>query len=122
MSSGAFATTTRLPESLRQARIYVAGHRGLVGSALLRALARGGCEGLITRAHSELELTDATAVATFFTAEQPDLVLLCAAKVGGIAANNDFPAEFIHDNLAIQSNVIHASWRSGVQRLMFLGS
>ncbi len=117
------ATASRLlPESIRRARIYVAGHRGLVGSALLRALGNGGCEQLITRAHSELELADTAAVEEFFAAEVPELVLLCAAKVGGIAANNDFPAEFIHQNLAIQSNVIHAAWQSGVRRLVFLGS
>ena len=122
MSSGSSATSTPFPESLRQARIYVAGHRGLVGSALLRALASGGCRQLITARHSELELTDRTAVEAYFAAEEPELVLLCAAKVGGIAANNDFPAEFIHENLAIQSNVIHAAWQAGVQRLLFLGS
>jgi GDP-L-fucose synthase len=117
------ATASRsLPESVRQARIYVAGHRGLVGSALLRALGNGGCEQLITRGHRELELTDMAAVEEFFAAERPELVLLCAAKVGGIAANNDFPAEFIHQNLAIQSNVIHAAWQAGVRRLVFLGS
>jgi GDP-L-fucose synthase len=122
MSSGNSATSTALPASLRQARIYVAGHRGLVGSAILRALTRGGCQRLITRTHSELELTDQAAVEAFFAAEEPEIVLLCAAKVGGIAANNDFPAEFIHENLVIQSNVIHAAWRGGVHRLLFLGS
>jgi GDP-L-fucose synthase len=111
-----------LPDSIRSARIYVAGHRGLVGSALSRALSAAGCEQLITRSHAELELTDTAAVERFFAAEEPDLVLLCAAKVGGIAANNDFPAEFIHVNLAIQSNVIHAAWQRGVRRLLFLGS
>jgi GDP-L-fucose synthase len=122
MSSGSSATTRYLPGSLRQARIYVAGHRGLVGSAMMRMLAKEGCERLITRSHSELELTDTTAVEKFFAAEEPNLVLLCAAKVGGIAANNDFPAEFIQQNLAIQSNVIHAAWQAGVRRLLFLGS
>lgn len=122
MSSGNSATSTALPASLRQAQIYVAGHRGLVGSAILRALTRGGCQRLITRTHSELELTDQAAVEAFFAAEEPEIVLLCAAKVGGIAANNDFPAEFIHENLVIQSNVIHAAWRGGVHRLLFLGS
>ena len=122
MSSGNSATSTALPASLRQARIYVAGHRGLGGSAILRALTRGGCQRLITRTHSELELTDQAAVEAFFAAEEPEIVLLCAAKVGGIAANNDFPAEFIHENLVIQSNVIHAAWRGGVHRLLFLGS
>jgi len=122
MNRGDSATSTCFPESLCQAPIYVAGHRGLVGSALLRALTRGGCERLITRTHSELDLTDPAAVEAFFAEEQPEIVLLCAAKVGGIAANNDFPAEFIHENLAIQSNVIHAAWRAGVRRLLFLGS
>ena len=122
MNSGNSATSTALPASLCQARIYVAGHRGLVGSAILRALTRGGCQRLITRTHSELELTDQAAVEAFFAAEEPEIVLLCAAKVGGIAANNDFPAEFIHENLVIQSNVIHAAWRGGVHRLLFLGS
>lgn len=120
--SGSVAARTCLPDAVRQAPIYVAGHRGLAGSAVLRALGAAGCERLITRRHSELELTDTAAVETFFAVEKPELVLLCAAKVGGIAANNDFPAEFIHVNLAIQSNVIHAAWQSGVQRLLFLGS
>ena len=121
MSDGVSDGAT-LPASLRDARIYVAGHRGLVGSAMVRALAAGGCDNLLTRPHGELDLTDSGAVEAFFAAEAPDLVLLCAAKVGGIAANNDYPAEFIHVNLAIQSNVIHAAWRAGVQRLLFLGS
>lgn len=126
MSSGSDAhaaiASTSLPESVRQARIYVAGHRGLVGSSMLRALAKAGCGRLISRDHSALELTDRAAVEAFFADQRPELVLLCAAKVGGIGANNDFPAEFIHMNLAIQSNVIHAAWRAGVQRLLFLGS
>jgi GDP-L-fucose synthase len=84
---------TPLPQSIRQAPIYVAGHRGLVGSAVLRALDKGGCERLITRSHSDLELGDRRAVEEFFAAEKPEIVLLCAAKVGGIAANNDYPAE-----------------------------
>ena len=111
-----------IPESIRRARIYVAGHRGLVGSAVLRALAEGGCERLMSCSHAELELTDTAAVEAFFASERPEIVLLCAAKVGGIAANNDFPAEFIHVNLAIESNVIDAAWRHGVERLFFLGS
>lgn len=126
MSSGgdarAAVASTSLPEAIRQARIYVAGHRGLVGSSMLRALAKAGCERLVSRDRSALELTDRAAVEEFFADQQPELVLLCAAKVGGIGANNDFPAEFIHVNLAIQSNVIHAAWRAGVQRLLFLGS
>lgn len=123
MNSGnASGARTALPQAIRQARIYIAGHRGLVGSAMLRALDAGGCRQLITRSHAELELADTAAVEQFFAAERPEIVLLCAAKVGGIAANNDYPAEFIHVNLAIQSNVIHAAWKSGVQRLLFLGS
>lgn len=126
MSSGgdarAAVASTSLPESIRQARIYVAGHSGLVGSSMLRALAKAGCERLVSRDHSALDLTDRAAVEEFFANQRPELVLLCAAKVGGIGANNDFPAEFIHVNLAIQSNVIHAAWRAGVQRLLFLGS
>ena len=111
-----------LSDELLRARIYVAGHRGLVGSAVKRALVNRGCQQLVTREHAELELTDADQVRRFFRAERPDLVILCAAKVGGIAANNDYPAEFIHTNLAIQGNVIHEAWRGGVQRLIFLGS
>jgi GDP-L-fucose synthase len=122
MSRGTLADPAPLPVALRDARIYVAGHRGLVGSAMVRALAAGGCDKLLTRTHDALDLTDTAAVEAFFAAETPDLVLLCAAKVGGIAANNDYPAEFIHVNLAIQSNVIHAAWRAGVRRLLFLGS
>jgi len=120
--SGVATASTPLPESIRQARIYVAGHRGLVGSSVLRALDNAGCEGLVTRDHAALELTERAAVEEFFANQRPELVILCAAKVGGIGANNDFPAEFIHVNLAIQSNVIHAAWRAGVPRLLFLGS
>lgn len=123
MSSPASAVARApLPRALREARVYVAGHQGLVGSAMLRALEAGGCERLITRPRAALDLTDGSAVRAFFADEAPELVLLCAAKVGGIAANNDYPAEFIHVNLAIQSNVIHAAWLAGVQRLIFLGS
>ena len=104
------------------ARIHVAGHRGLVGSAIVRKLEREGFKNLLLRTHAELDLTDAQAVATFFEAERPEYVFLAAAKVGGIVANNTYPAEFIRDNLAIQTNVIHAAWQRGVKRLMFLGS
>ena len=104
------------------ARIHVAGHRGLVGSAIVRKLEREGFKNLLLRTHAELDLTDAQAVATFFEAERPECVFLAAAKVGGIVANNTYPAEFIRDNLAIQTNVIHAAWQRGVKRLMFLGS
>lgn len=103
-------------------KIYVAGHRGLVGSALMRRLAAKGYRNLITRTHAELDLTQQAAVHDFFAREKPDYVLLAAAKVGGIHANNTYPAEFIQQNLAIQTNVIHEAWRNGVQRLLFLGS
>lgn len=104
-----------------QAKIYVAGHRGLVGSALVRRLQAQG-QPVLARTHAELDLTQADQVEAFFATEKPTQVYLAAAKVGGIVANNSYPAEFIRDNLAIQTNVIHAAWRHGVQRLLFLGS
>ncbi|WP_035383208.1 GDP-L-fucose synthase [Ferriphaselus sp. R-1] len=103
-------------------KIYIAGHRGLVGSALVRRLQARGYTNLVTRTHADLELRDQAAVARFFAEEQPDYVLLAAARVGGIYANNTYPAEFIHDNLVIQSNIIHSAWQNNVQRLLFLGS
>lgn len=103
------------------AKVYVAGHRGLVGSALVRRLAGTGCT-LVTRTHQELDLADRLAVDAFFRAERPEQVFLAAAKVGGIHANATYPADFIHANLAIQTNVIDASFRFGVDRLIFLGS
>jgi len=103
-------------------RIYVAGHRGLAGSALVRALTARGYANIVTRTHADVDLLDPGAVAALFAAERPDAVFLAAAKVGGILANSNFPAEFIRDNVVIQSNVIHAAWRAGVQRLLFLGS
>ena len=103
-------------------RIYVAGHRGLVGSAICRQLARRGYTQVLQRTHAELDLRDRTAVDRFFAEEQPEYVVLAAAKVGGILANNTYPADFIRDNLEIQNNVIDASYRAGVQRLLFLGS
>jgi GDP-L-fucose synthase len=104
------------------ARIYVAGHRGLVGSALMRRLQAEGYQNLITRTHKELDLTDQAATRAFFEHEKPEYVFLAAAKAGGIYANNTYPAEFIHENLAIQTNVIHEAWRAGIKRLLFLGS
>lgn len=106
----------------KNARIYVAGHRGLVGSAILRKLQSEGFTKLVTRASRELDLRNQAAVENFFEAERPEYVFLAAAKVGGILANNTYPAEFIHDNLVIQSNVIHQSYRQGVKKLLFLGS
>ena len=103
-------------------RIYISGHRGLVGSAIVRRLQAAGHTALITRTHAELDLTDEHATRAFFHEHKPEYVFLAAAKVGGIVANNSFPAEFIRDNLAIQTNVIHAAHLAGVQRLLFLGS
>lgn len=103
-------------------KIYVAGHRGLVGSAIIRRLRAKGYNEIVTRTHRELDLTDQQAVDDFFGAEHPDYVFLAAAKVGGIVANNTYPAEFIYQNLAIQTNIIHQSYRAGVKRLLFLGS
>jgi GDP-L-fucose synthase len=106
----------------KDAKVFIAGHRGLVGSAITRCLEKRGYTNLIKRTHAELELTDAAAVRRFFDEIQPDHVILAAAKVGGIMANATHPAEFIHSNLAVQTNVIHESWRHGVKRLLFLGS
>jgi GDP-L-fucose synthase len=106
----------------KNARIYVAGHRGLVGSALMRNLRDRGYTNFLTRTHAELDLTSQAAVEAFFAAEKPDYVFLAAAKVGGIHANNEYPAEFIRDNLSIQTNIIHAAWKNKVKRLLFLGS
>ena len=106
----------------RDARIYVAGHTGLAGSAIRRALERAGYSNLVLRRHAELELTDARAVTEFFERERPEYVFLAAAKVGGILANDSYPADFIRENLAVQLNVIHEAWRAGVKRLLFLGS
>ena len=103
-------------------RIFVAGHGGMVGSAIVRRLKYLGDENIITRSRAELDLLDQTAVRTFFAAEQIDQVYLAAAKVGGIHANNTYPAEFIYENLMVEANVIHAAHRQGVQKLLFLGS
>jgi GDP-L-fucose synthase len=106
----------------KNSRIFVAGHRGLVGSAIRRALEERGYSNLLLRTHSQLDLADRGAVRSFFREHRPEYVFLAAAKVGGILANNTYPAEFIHDNLEIQTNVIDASYRSDVKRLLFLGS
>jgi GDP-L-fucose synthase len=103
-------------------KIYVAGHRGMVGSAIVRNLESKGNKNIIGRTHSELDLTNQVAVKSFFETEKPDQVYLAAAKVGGIHANNTYPAEFIYDNLMVQSNVIHQAFLSGVKKLLFLGS
>ena len=105
-----------------QARIYVAGHRGLVGGAVWRELQRRGFPRLIGRSRSELDLLDAGAVARFYAAEKPDYVVMAAAKVGGILANHTQPAEFIYENLQVQNHLIHGAWRAGVKKLLFLGS
>ena len=105
-------------------KIYVAGHRGMVGSAIVRHLLAAGhpASHIITRTHAELDLCDQAAVRAFFECERPDQVYLAAAKVGGIHANNTYPADFIYQNLMIQANVIDSSFRSGVLKLLFLGS
>lgn len=105
-----------------QPRIFVAGHNGLVGSAIVRVLKGQGLTNIVTRSHKELELTDQAQVREFFRSEKIDQVYLAAAKVGGIHANNSYPAEFIYDNMMVQANVVHEAWKSGVQKLLFLGS
>ncbi|WP_158974653.1 GDP-L-fucose synthase [Cellulophaga sp. L1A9] len=106
----------------KDAKIYIAGHRGLVGSAIIKNLEARGYTNFITRTHKELDLTDSTAVQTFFATEKPEYVFLAAAKVGGIVANNTYRADFIYANLMIQNNVIHQSYVHDVKKLMFLGS
>ena len=106
----------------KTAKIYVAGHRGMVGSAIVRKLINEGYENLVTRTSKELDLRDQAAVADFFATEKPEYVYLAAAKVGGIVANNTYRAEFLHDNLAIELNIIHQSYVHGVKKLLFLGS
>jgi len=110
-----------VPIDLKQ-KIYVAGHRGMVGSAIVRALKEKGYQNIVTRTHAELDLTNQAAVQAFFEKEKPDQVYLAAAKVGGIHSNNTYPAEFIYDNLMVQNNVIHQAFVSGVKKLLFLGS
>ena len=104
------------------AGIFVAGHRGLVGSAIVRKLLAEGADNLILRPRAEVDLADQAAVDAFFAQERPAYVFMAAAKVGGIHANSHYPAEFIQDNLAIQTNVIHSAWKHGTRKLLFLGS
>jgi len=106
----------------KESKIYIAGHRGLVGSAIVRRLQAVGYKNLLLRTHAELDLTDQVAVRNFFEAEKPQYVFLAAAKVGGIVANSSYPAQFIYENLMIQSNVIHQAYLAKVERLLFLGS
>lgn len=106
----------------KNAKIYVAGHRGMVGSAIVRNLQAKGYTNIVTRTHQELDLINQAAVDLFFEQEKPDYVFLAAAKVGGIIANNTYPAQFIRENLVIQTNIIHAAYVNNVKRLMFLGS
>ncbi|WP_171093309.1 GDP-L-fucose synthase family protein [Usitatibacter rugosus] len=106
----------------KDARIFVAGHRGMVGSAVVRALEKRGYRNLVLRTHAQLDLLRQDDVRTFFETERPDHVVLAAAKVGGIVANSTAPADFIYENVAIEANVIHASWQANVKRLLFLGS
>jgi GDP-L-fucose synthase len=117
------ATNTLLPEALsKESRIFIAGHRGMVGSAIYRSLTDAGYKHLIVRTHAELDLLDQLAVHKFFADIPVDYVILAAAKVGGIYANNSYPADFIYQNLMIEANVIEAAFRNGVDRLLFLGS
>jgi len=102
--------------------IFLAGHRGMVGSAIFRCLQAGGYDNIIARTHNELDLSDQKAVRKFFDREKIDYVIIAAAKVGGIYSNNTYPAEFIYNNLMIEANIIHEAWQAGVERLIFLGS
>lgn len=106
----------------RNAKIFVAGHRGMVGSAIARRLSAAGYTNLLTRTRAELDLTNQAAVSQFLARDKPDYIFLAAAKVGGIQANNIYRAEFIYQNLVMEANIIHAAWQAGVKRLMFLGS
>ncbi|MFI3262664.1 MAG: GDP-L-fucose synthase [Rikenellaceae bacterium] len=106
----------------KEAKIYIAGHRGMVGSAILRNLQNRGYSNFVVRTHSELDLTSQQQVNEFFATEKPDYVFLAAAKVGGIVANNTYPAQFFYENMMIEANVLHASYINGVKKLMYLGS
>lgn len=106
----------------KNGKIYVAGHRGMVGSAIVRALEKNGYHNIVTRTHKELDLTRQDAVEAFFAEEKPDYVFLAAAKVGGIVANNEAPADFLYENMILEMNVIHSAFKNNVKKLMFLGS
>ncbi len=106
----------------KNAKIYVAGHRGMVGSAIVRKLAAAGYANIVTRSHGELDLVDQQAVSRFLAKEAPDYIFMAAAKVGGIHANNTFRAEFLYQNLMIEANIVHGAWLAGVKRMLFLGS
>ena len=106
----------------KNGKIYVAGHRGMVGSAIVRALEKNGYHNIVTKTHKELDLTRQDAVEAFFEKEKPDYVFLAAAKVGGIVANNEAPADFMYDNMILEMNVIHSAFKNNVKKLMFLGS
>lgn len=106
----------------KQQKVYVAGHRGMVGSAICRQLSDAGYQNVVVRTHAELDLADQAAVRKFMEEERPDQVILAAAKVGGIHANNEYPAEFIYQNLMMEANVVHQAWRVGCEHLLFLGS
>lgn len=106
----------------KHSKIYVAGHRGMVGSAIVRELERQGYDNIVTRTHAELDLIDQQAVNDFFASERPEYVFLAAAKVGGIQANDTHPADFMYDNMMLEMNVIHAAWKNNVKKLEFLGS
>lgn len=106
----------------KNAKIYVAGHRGLVGSAIVRALGKAGYSNIITATRQQVDLTNQQSVADFFAKEKPEYVFLAAAKVGGIMANSTYPADFLYENLMIETNIIHESWKNGVKKLLFLGS
>ena len=106
----------------KNGKIYVAGHRGMVGSAIVRALEKNGYHNIVTRTHKELDLTRQDAVEAFFEEEKPDYVFLAAAKVGGIVANNESPADFMYENMILEMNVIHSAFKNNVKKLMFLGS
>lgn len=121
-STGSGSRGLQAKSESRNKRIYVAGHRGLVGSAVVRALTRRGYGEIVTRTHEELDLANQAQVSAFFESEMIDEVYLAAARVGGIYANNTFPAEFIYQNLIIEANLIHHAWRNGIRKMLFLGS